>query len=149
MTLPSEIVFNELPGNTIVPSMQFDMIFIQYLNRLYEDIAFAVNNKDNVFFPIRITDTPTDIPLLPNFGAFIVAISGALSGQPAYVTGLTKADALLAGDVPVLPISSQVGTLAPWVGATLTITSTLTNFQINHNVPNVVGNFNLRFITTI
>lgn len=145
---PSKISFNELAENTIVPPPSEDEDdFIQYLNRLYEDIAFAVNNKDNIYFPLTISNVPTNIPILPNFGAFIVCISGQTNGMPAFVWALSKADANQMGVVN--NISQQAGTIAPWVGATLSITSTATNFQINHSVANTSGNFNIRYLTTI
>lgn len=132
-----------LPPNTIVPENEF--LFISYLNRLYEDIAFTVNNKDNIYFLAPITDTAADIPNLPNFGAFIICVSGALSTLPTITASLCKADATAAGSVAVL--GSQVGTGA-WAGNALTITSTATNFQIKHNRAGVIGNFNIRIMGT-
>jgi hypothetical protein len=146
-SLAPDFPFNELPGNTIVPDPEEKEIFIPYLNRLYEDVAFAVNNKDNIYFTAPITDTATNIPNMPNLGAYVICISGVDTGMPAYVFALAKNNANLAGAISAALIS-QVGTIAPWVGATLTITSTTTNFQINHSVTNVIGNFNFRFIGT-
>ncbi len=133
-----------LPPNTIVP--ENDALFIPYLNRLYEDIAFTVNNKDDNFFQIAITDVASDIPNLPNFGSFIICVSGSATGLPTLTASLTKASASNAGTIAVL--GSQAGTTAPWVAATLTITSTATNFQINHSVAATTGNFNIRIIGT-
>ncbi len=132
-----------LPPNTIVP--QDEGTFIQYLNRLYEDIAFTVNEKDYVFFPIAISDTPSDIPNMPNFGAFIVCISGVDSTLPTLTASLCKADSTAAGSIA--PLGSQVGTGA-WAGNALTITSTTTNFQIAHDRAGVTGNFNIKIIGT-
>lgn len=143
MTFP-RINFPPLPPNTIVP--QDSDLFIPYLNRLYEDIAFAVNSKDNNFFPFSITNTSADIPNLPNFGAFIICVSGASSGLPTITASLCKAASGGAGSIAVL--GSQAGAVAPWVAATLTITSTATNFQINHSVAGVTGNFNIKIIGT-
>lgn len=151
MTFP-RILLPSLPPNTIVP--QDDVLFIAYLNRLYEDIAFTVNNKDTIFFPIAITSTAADIPNLPNFGAFIICVSGqeqdtstatGTGYQPTLTSSLCKADATAAGSIAVL--GSQVGT-GSWAGNALTITSTATNFQIAHNRAGVTGNFNIRFIGT-
>lgn len=145
--LPPQFPFNELPENTIVPPPSEDENdFIQYLNRLYEDIAFAVNSKDSIFFTIPISNAPTDIPNLPTFGAFILCVSGTQTGMPSYVWALTKNNSSLVGTVNIL--SNQVGTITPWVGATLTVTSTATNFQIQHSVA-TTANFNIRFLTTI
>jgi hypothetical protein len=144
--LPSNFTFNELPSNTIIPPLEEEAVFIQYLNRLYEDIAFAVNNKDNIFYTIPITSGVVNIPNMTNFGAFIVCVSGVSTGMPAYTWALTKASNNAMGTVAIL--TSQVGTIAPWVGATLTITSTAKNYQIRHSVANTIGNFNIRFIST-
>lgn len=137
ITLPS------LPPNTIVPEDEY--LFISYLNRLYEDIAFTVNDKIAGYFPIPITSTAQDIPNLPNYGAFIVAISGVDSTLPCITASLCKADKGASGAIVVL--GSQVGTSA-WAGNALTITSTATNFQIAHNRVGVTGNFNIVIIGT-
>jgi hypothetical protein len=142
MTFPM-IVQPSLPPNTIVP--EEDALFIPYFNRLYEDIAFTVNNKDNTFFQIPITSSATSIPNLPNFGAFIVCVSGTDSTLPTITASLCKSSAIVAGSIAVL--GSQVGTAA-WAGNTLTITSTATNFQIAHNRASVNANFNIRIVGT-
>lgn len=142
MTFPV-ILLPSLPPNTIVP--ENEDLFISYLNRLYEEIAFCVNNKDNIYFQIPISDTAADIPNLPNFGAFIVCVSGTLTDLPTLTASLCKADATAAGTIAVL--GSQVGTGA-WAGNALTITSTATNFQIAHDRAGVTGNFNIRIIGT-
>lgn len=132
-----------LPPNTIVP--QSEDLFIPYLNRLYEDIAFTVNEKDYTFFPFAISDVPADIPNLPNFGAYIICVGGSDSTLPTLTASLCKADATAAGSVA--PLGSQVGTGA-WAGNALTITTTATNFQIAHNRAGVTGNFNIKIIGT-
>jgi len=133
-------------------------LFIPYLNRSYEDIALTVNNKDNIYFLTAITDTPQDIPNLPNFGAYIICVSGGPTqdpgapGTPATGTtlptltaSLCKSDATAGGSIAVL--GSQAGTGA-WAGNNLTITSTATNFQIAHDRAGVTGNFNIRILGT-
>lgn len=132
-----------LPPNTIVP--ENDFLFIPYLNRLYEDISLTVNNKDNIYFEAPITSTATNIPNLPNFGAYIVCISGTLSTLPTLTASLCKSTSTSSGSVAVL--GSQNGSGA-WAGISLTITSTSTNFQIAHNNTGVPGNFNIRILGT-
>lgn len=143
MTFP-QIQRPSLPPNTIVP--ENEDLFIPYLNRLYEDIAFTVNSKDATFFPAAITSTAADIPNLPNFGAFIICVSGVDSDLPTITASLCKADSTVAGSVT--PLGSQAGTGTTWAASTLTITSTATNFQIKHSVVGVTGNFNIRIIGT-
>jgi hypothetical protein len=132
-----------LPPNTIVPEDK--SLYISYFNQLYQDIAFAVNERDNTEFPFAITSTAQNIPNLPNFGAFIICVSGSNTTLPTLTASLCKADATAAGSIATL--GSQVGTSA-WAGNALTITSTATNFQIAHNRAGVTGNFNIRIIGT-
>lgn len=132
-----------LPPNTVVPIDEH--LFISYLNRLYEDIAFTVNEKDYDFFTIPISDVATDIPNLPNYGAYLVCVSGVASTLPTVTYSLCKADATAAGSAAQLGF--QVGTGA-WAGNALTITTTATNFQIAHNRAGVTDNFNIRIIGT-
>lgn len=139
-----------LPTNTIVP--ENDFLFIPYLNRLYEDIALTVNNKDNIYFTTAITSTAANIPNLPNFGAYIVCVSGQVgdatvsdNNLPTITASLCKASPQDAGSVVVL--GHQAGT-GSWAGFVLTITSTATNFQIAHNNTGVTGNFNIRILGT-
>jgi hypothetical protein len=132
-----------LAPNTIVPTNKD--LFTPYLNALYEDIASAVNSKDPRFYPMAITSTAQNILNVPNFGAFIICVSGVDSTLPTITASLCKAAATAAGSVAVL--GSQVGTGA-WAGNALTITSTATNFQIKHNRAGVSGNFNIRLIGT-
>lgn len=140
--------FNEQPflaTTTIVPKPSEDEdTFVQYLTRLYEDIAFAVNSKDFIFFTMPISNVPTDIPNVANFGAFLVAVSGIVSGQPVKTWSLVKSDANIAGVINIL--GTQAGT-GIWAGINLTVTSTATNFQIAHNLA-TTADFNVRIITT-
>lgn len=134
-----------LPPNTIVP--EEESLFIPYLNRLYEDIAFAVNSKDDGAFEAAISNVPVNIPDLPNFGAYFICVSGTSSFQPTYTASLAKSDANTAG--VIVPHAFQAGTAGtPWAGIVLTITATATNFQIAHNLPGVTGNFSIRIIGT-
>ena len=132
-----------LPPNTIVP--ENDFLFIPYLNRLYEDIALTVNNKDNIYFAAPITSSASNIPNLPNFGAYIICVSGTTNTLPTITASLCKSTATSAGSVAVL--GSQSGSGA-WAGISLTITSTSSNFQISHNNAGVTGNFNIRILGT-
>lgn len=138
-----------LPPNTIVPlPVEQQDLFIQYFNRLYEDIAFAVNQKDFTFFTIQITDVAQDIPNIDNFGAFMLCVSGVDSTQPTGIWTLCKSDATAAGTMGATnPLCSQAGT-DDWALNVLTVTSTATNFQIAHDRANVSANFNIRIIGT-
>ena len=132
-----------LPPSTVVPT-DWDL-FIPYFYRNYENVASTVNQKDNIFYPMAITSTAQNVLFLPNFGAYIICVSGVSSTFPTITASLCKSDATVAGSVAIL--GSQAGTGA-WAGFGLTITSTATNFQIAHNNTGVSGNFNIRFIGT-
>jgi len=139
-----------LPPNTIVP--KDDNLFIPYFNRLYEDIAFAVNFKDNNFFPISITSTPTDITNLPNFGSFLLLVSGVSmasdgSWPPTGIWALCKSSNNVAG-LGLTELTFQVGQGGGmWGGTRLSVTSTANNYQIAHNAAQA-GNFNIRIVGT-
>jgi hypothetical protein len=141
--------YPDLPPNTIVPDpVDQKDIFIQYFNRLYEDIAFAMNQRDFTYYQIQISDVAQNIPFLPTFGAFMVCVSGVDSTQPTGIWTLCKADTSAAGTMGTTnPLCSQPGTGA-WLGNFLTITSTATNFQIVHDRANTVANFNIRVVGT-
>ena len=136
-----------LATTTIVPKPSDDEdVFVQYLTRLYEDIAFAVNSKDFIFFTMSISAVAQDIPNVANFGAFFIAVSGVDSGQPTGTWALAKSDSGAVG-IGLAGLTLQAGTVAPWVGVNLVITSTTSNFQIAHTGASP-GNFNVRIITT-
>lgn len=133
-----------LPTSTIVP--ESEDLFIPYFNRLYEDIAFTVNSKDNSFFTIPVTDTATDIPNLPHMGAYIVCISGAITDLPTITVTLCKSSSTASGTAVTLASQAGVGA---WVGITLSITATADTFQISHSGgAGLTGNFNIRIIGT-
>lgn len=135
--------FPVLPTTTVVP--QNEDLMAPFLTTMYEDIASSVNMKDDIYFPMAITSTAQNIINVPNFGSFIIAVSGVSSTLPTLTASLCKADATASGSVAAL--GHQAGTGA-WAGFVLTITSTATNFQIAHNNTGVSGNFNLRLIGT-
>jgi hypothetical protein len=136
-------VFPLLPSTTIVPEDW--NIYIPYFNRLYEGIAQTVNQKDNNFYTMAITSTAVNILNVPNFGAFIICVSGSTTDLPTITASLCKASTTAAGSVT--SIGSQVGA-GLWDTYSLSITSTATNFQIAHNNTGVTGNFNIRIIGT-
>lgn len=132
-----------LPPSTIVPQSQ--ELFIPYFNRVYEDVAYTINTKVNGYYQMAITSSAQNILYLPNFGAFILCVSGVNSTLPTITASLCKADATASGSIAVL--GHQAGTGA-WSGFVLTITSTATNFQIAHNNTGISGNFNIQYIGT-
>jgi hypothetical protein len=144
-SLPPDFPFAELDNATICPRPSDENLFIPYFNRLYESIALAVNARDYIFFTAPVSSNFVNIPNLPNFGAFMVCISGATTGMPSFTWSLTKADANAPGSGASITV--QVGTIAPWIGATILVDSTATNFRVKHSVANTVGNFNFRIIS--
>ncbi len=132
-----------LATSTIVP--QSDDLFIPYFNRTYEAIALTVNQKVGSYFQIPIGSSAANIPNLPNFGSYILCISGSLSTLPTIVVALCKSDATASGSVAML--AHQAGTGA-WATYTLTVSATATNFQVAHNNTGVTGNFNIQILGT-
>lgn len=132
-----------LPPNIIVPDDP--QLFKAWINRLYEDISYAVNFKDDNYYPMSITSTASSIVNLPNFGAYIICVGGVDSALPTLTASLCKSSSSASGSIVTL--GSQVGT-GSWAGFALTISSTSTNFQIAHNNTGVTGNFNIRLIGT-
>lgn len=138
---------------TVVP--ESEDLFLPYLTNLYADIAETVNSKDNIYFDFAITSTAQNIPNIPNFGAFLICVSGSLPDTnaagtvlgylPTLTASLCKSSQVAGGSIAVL--GSQAGT-GSWAAINLTITSTTTNFQIAHNNAGVSGNFNIKFIGT-
>ncbi len=144
---PIQQNFPILPPNTIVPENKD--LFNPYLNRLYEDVAYAVNGKDNNFYPMAITDTAQDILNVPRFGAFILCVSGIDSTLPTATWSLCKStDSAASTGTGIVKLGEQAGSGAVWNTFILTVTSTATNFQIAHNNTGISGNFNIRIIGT-
>lgn len=139
-----------LPPNTIVPNpVTQTEEFIRYLNRLYEEIAFAVNSKDFDWFTIAVSNIPQDIPNVDNRGAYLISITGTEDGMPSANFSLVKAQKDALGEPPS-QIQQQEGSIAPWIGVKLKITyaASTTNFQISHN-GTVTGNFNINIMGTL
>ncbi len=137
--------FPFLPPNTIVPNTQNIDTIIQYWNRTYEEIAYNVNARDLNFFPMPISSTAQNIIAVNNFGAYIICVSGLETTLPVITASLVKSTATTTGVINVL--GTQAGTGA-WAGFNLTITSTPSNFQIQHNRTGVTETFNVRVIGT-
>lgn len=149
----SNFINLSLPPTTIIPKNED--LFVPYFNRTYEDIAQVVNNKDDKFFTMSITSTAQNIQLVPNFGAFIICVSGTdaekdstgsiLGFPPTITASLCKSDSTAAGSIATL--GSQVGT-GSWAANTLIISSSSSNFQIRHDRAGVTFNFNIKLIGT-
>jgi len=147
MTFP-DVPLPYLAPNTICPDPGNLDLFLPYFNRLYEDIALTVNQKDFLFYTVAIGTTVSNIPNIPNKGAFIICVSGEDDGMPAVTYSLIKTNSTVAGTATSIQI--QTGTTGVWSGVDLLITSSATNFQIQHNaVSGTIGNFNIKFIGTM
>ncbi len=145
MTLP-DVPFANLPPLTIVPHPVDDTEnFMQWMNRFYEEIGFVANARVYPYYTINISDVATDIPNLPQFGAFLVMVSGIASTQPVKTWSLVKSTETAAGIVNFLGTQAGSGI---WAGINLTITSTATNFQISHNLAGVTATFNISVMGT-
>ena len=154
-----------LLNTTIVPDTNDLQTFLQFLTRLYEDIAFAVNQRDFVFFPMAVPPPanlvppnpppeilPQQITNMPLFGSFVVCVSGEDAGLPCATYAINKADIFQAGVYTLL--SSQAGNVAPWIGFNVTIQDNPApppTGEISITISNtstMTGNFNIRIIGT-
>lgn len=150
-----------LLNTTIVPELKDAFTFNQFLTRVYEDIAYAVNQRDYVYFPIDVPPAPAAGPPvilpkaiqnMPLFGSFIVCISGIKPGLPCATYAVNKADIYQAGVYTLL--SSQAGNVAPWIGFNVTLQDNPTpptSGEIDITISNtstMTGNFNIRVIQT-
>ena len=138
--------FANLPPLTIVPNPEDNTDeFLQWINRFYEEVALCLNNRVIPFYTIPISDVATDIPNLPTYGSFFVGISGLASGLPSGVWILSKSDMNVAGEIS--EVVTQDG-LGPWATFSILITSTATNYQIRHDRPGVIEQFNISVLGT-
>jgi starvation-inducible outer membrane lipoprotein len=147
--------FIDLPLTTIVPDPEDKQLFIQWLTRLYEDLATVINLKDWTYYTIPVGSVASPIPNIPNMGAFLICIAGTMDGMPACTYSMLKTNSTAPGQTQL--IQDQAGTMigsdASWDGKKLQIVTNLTttNFEIRHDatVPGLIGNFNVRFIGTM
>ena len=150
MTFPA-FTFPYLPPNTIVPKPSNEDLFIPYLNRLYEEIALIMNQKDFKFYTIPVGTTAVPIPNIDTFGAYTICVNGVSDGMPSAVYACSKSNSTIAGNA--VSLASQNGTTigsdATWNGVAITIASSATNFTIVHNAATgTIGNFNIKYIGT-
>ncbi len=139
--------YPDLPPNTIVPDpVEQKDIFIQYFNRLYEDIAFAMNQRDFNYYTIQLTDTPQNIPFVPTFGAFLILVSGVDSSLPTGIWSACKSDRSIT-TASITLINTQDGE-GDWATFGLLLTSTTTNLQLSHSRTGIIANFNIRVVGT-
>lgn len=151
MTFP-DFTLPYLPPNTIVPSPADEDLFIPYLNRLYEEIALIMNQKDFRFFTIPIGTIATAIPNIATSGAFIICVSGTQDGMPAVTYSMIKTNSTVAGTASQIQVQpgTTIGTDTTWNGVNLLISSTASNFTIVHDAAaGTIGNFNVKFIGTM
>lgn len=145
--------FRDLPFTTIVPDPEDKELFVPWLTRLYEDLATVINLKDWKVYSIPVGTTKSDLPNIPNLGAFIICIAGTMDGMPACTYSMIKTNSSAAGSPSLIQnqAGTAIGASASWNGVNLLISTTTssTNFQINHDgAAGLIGNFNVRFIGT-
>lgn len=133
-----------LTSTTTIP--EDPALLVPYLTRQFEDISTSVNSRDFNFFPMAVSNIPASIINLPTFGSYVICISGATSGLPCLIAAVCKSSSTAAATIATLV--SQAGTVGAFLGATLTLTSTSSNIQVNSSVSGTPGNFNIRFIGT-
>ncbi len=150
-----------LPQTIIWPDDEDEIPW--FMENMYQLLVQAINLKDFNYFPMAIGRTPTQIPNLRNFGAYLLCVggtdkivnpqTGAISWLPSYVWALAKTQDTVAGTIPATPLADQPGVGGVWAGATLALTSlTLDSgeivYAINHSVTGRTAGFNVRIVGT-
>jgi len=155
LNINNNFQYPNLPVSIIWPENQEDVPW--FMMRLYEQMAYAINSKDNGIFQMSIGDSFVRIPNMNSSGAYIINISGAgpyvdslgrINFWGASVFLVTKSDPSAAG-LDTEP-QSQPGT-----GPTLNNAGFLLSYAefpsgsgqfyttIRHNIPNIIGTFNV------
>lgn len=153
-----------LPQTIIWPDDPEDIPW--YMTRLYEQMAFSINDRDFDYFPMAITSTATIIPNLQASGSFILCVSGSepyidANGKtnywPTQTWALNKTSPLANGNAVTLG-TAQAGSGPSLSGVTYTLsqstqsssidTSGYIYYFIKHSKTDVTGSFNVRIIGT-
>lgn len=169
LNINNNFQYPNLPESLIFPEDPKELAW--FMNRLYEQMAFAINSKDNGIFTMAISNNFTLIPNMNSFGSYIVNISGNgpfidnagnFNYWPAVVfqcmkstpneIGLATLTQIQDGTGPVLGLGgTAVPPPAAYLITSLQVPSVPPNdptttpfyFFIRHNVPGVTGSFNV------
>ena len=147
--------YPNLPVSLIFPEDPQELAW--FMNRLYEQMAFAINSKDNGIFTMAISSVPTLIPNINNFGAYLMNVSGSgpfvdaqgvLNYWPSYVFQMTKSDPNKIGTDTFTQNQDGSGPTLGGIALLLTqqrvpaVTGPFYYF-IQHNAPGITGSFNV------
>jgi hypothetical protein len=112
---------------------------LRILNLFNDDLASKkVHSYESV-----IDDTARDLPSVPGYGAYVVAIYGVENTLPCGIFAVCKSDQTASGNISTLV--SQVGTSA-WAGNALALSSTATAIQISHDRAGESAKFNVSIL---
>ena len=149
----------DLPSSIIWPPSEEDVAW--FMQRLYDQMASAINSKDFNYFPMAIGSTATPILNMNAFGAYLLCVggtdkvinptTGVVNWLPSYVFALAKAKDTVAGVIPAA-LAADPGVGDIWGGATLSVTTVTLNGQqvyaLNHSIAGQTGSFNVRIVGT-
>jgi hypothetical protein len=156
INIANNFQFPDLPVSIIWPDDPDEVPW--FMARLYEEMAYAINSKDNGIFQMAISNNATLIPNMNAFGAYIITVSGSgpytdangvLNSWPSQSWSLNKSDPLAGGVITPLSVGD------PGVGPTLggvfyTISTSLlgngslnTYFFIKHSKAGITGSFSV------
>jgi len=149
--------YPNLPTSIIWPENPKDIPW--FMTRLYEEMAFAINQKDNGIFQMAISENPTQIPNLDTTGSYLINVSGSepyidSNGRtnywPSYIFQLTKVDPNADGDWTSTQNTDGVGPTLGAVALTITFQNVPSGtgpkyYFINHSLSGsgIVGSFNV------
>jgi hypothetical protein len=128
-----------------------------FMARLYEQMAFAINSKDNGIFQMAISNTPTLIPNMNNIGSYLVNVGGTeeyvdekgeLNYWPTAIFQMTKTEPKQEGAITSPQTQDGRGPTLLDVALRVTQQKVPVNtgpyyYFIQHDGPNITGSFNV------
>lgn len=149
--------YPNLPVSIIWPENETDIPW--FMARLYEQMTFAINQKDNGVFQMAISTTPTLIPNMDSTGSYLINISGSqpfvgtdgtLNYWPSYIFQCCKTSPTQDGVSTYTNNQDGVGNDLGGTGLILSFDtnppgapSGPTFFYIAHDGPSITGSFNV------
>lgn len=147
--------YPNLPVSIIWPENEEDVPW--FMMRLYEQMAYAINSKDNGVFQMAIGNTFVRIPNMNSIGAYLINISGsgpyfdsngAINYWGASIFQVTKSDPEANGTDTEPQMQLGIGPTLGGAGFDLSyaefpVGSGQIYTTIRHNIPNIVGSFNV------
>ncbi len=156
LNINNNFQYPNLPVSIIWPENPDDTPW--FMMRLYEQLAYAINSKDNGIFTMAISNSATLIPNINNFGSYLVNISGSgpyvdpttgdINFWPASIFQLTKSTPNNIGLFTETQTQAGTGTQLSGAGYMISLQQIPASigpyyYFIQHNIAGVTGSFNV------